>query len=545
MKGLKKNKYGLLFAIAVLMSVPLRLTATRGFIAIFLAIVSFNSITLSAEKINFNYSLLGFKVFVEDLSTFAEQGEISNSLNFYLKRISTEKQKELQKFLTQSYDVEPVLVYRYSRTSVGIKLLNRIGDIIQLPGNINGFYGLRAAVVQSAGSESGITFINFLKQFPTDIQLNLKGVLKLVNKISDSEEETKKFIANLEKQEVNSQKSLKNIPDLSKPGQYKTSKQTLKLYDRQRSRLLNTDLYLPQENTGKIPIVVVSNGLGAKRDRFEELARHLSSYGFGVVIPDHPGSDRQRQKAFLKGLYRENFDATDFIDRPLDISYILDKLEVLNQNQLDNKLNLEQVGIFGYSIGGTTALSLAGADIDFDRLQRECAKPLDLLNISTLYQCRGTELSKNQQSLKDERIKAAFMFVPFGNIMFSQTELKKVSIPVTWQVVDKDFLTSLLTEQIPLFNNLTNSSNSYLVISEKLPHSNVTLSKEQQFEQDKIFQIAKNYQNILSLVFFQNYVAQNKEYEEYLNADYVKAIELQPYKLHFIEQKQNLISLER
>ncbi len=286
-------------------------------------------------------------------------------------------------------------------------------------------------------------------------------------------------------------------------------------------------------------MIVVSNGLGAKRDRFEELAQHLSSYGFGVVIPDHPGSDRKRQKDFLKGLYQENFDATDFINRPLDISYILDELEILNQDRLNNRLNLEQVGIFGYSIGGTTALSLAGANIDFNLLQQECAKPLDLLNISTLYQCRGIELAENKQSLKDERIEAAFMFVPFGNIMFSQDELSKVSIPMMWQVVDKDFLTSLLTEQVPLFNKLANSSNSYLVISEKLPHSNVTLSKEQQFEQGKIFQIAKNYQNILSLVFFQNYVAQNQEYKKYLNAQYIKAIELQPYELHLIEQKQH------
>ena len=43
---------------------------------------------------------------------------------------------------------------------------------------------------------------------------------------------------------------------------------------------------------------VVSNGLGTKGDRFVELANHLASHGFAVVILDHPGSDRQRQKAY-------------------------------------------------------------------------------------------------------------------------------------------------------------------------------------------------------------------------------------------------------
>ena len=511
----KRTKYYLLLAVVLI------------------SIIASNSLVLSAEKINFNYSLLGFKVLVKDLSAFAKKGEISSKLNFYLKRISSEQRESLQQFLNQSYDVDPILVYRYSRTSVGIKLLERIGEIIQLPGGINGFYGLRAAVVQTAQSPKDTNLINFIQQFPTDIKLNLDATLKLVRQISNSERDTKEFINSLDNRATKSESKLNDIPDLSSLGQYKTSKQTLELYDKKRDRFLNTDLYLPQENIGNIPIIVISNGLGAKRDRFEELAQHLASYGFGVAIPDHSGSDRKRQKDFLKGLYRENFDASDFVDRPLDISYILDELEILNREQFNNRLNLKQVGIFGYSIGGTTALSLAGANIDFEYLERECDRPLDLLNISTLYQCRAVELTHSKQSLKDERIKAAFMFVPFGNIMFSQAELDKVSIPMFWQVVDKDFLTSLLSEQVPLFEGLVNSD-SYLVVSEKLPHSNVTLSKEQQSAQAKIFQTAKNYQNILSVVFFQNYIARNKEYQNYLSQEYLNAIENKPYELHLI-----------
>ncbi len=503
-------------------------------IATLISTVVWQSATFSAEKISFNYSLLGFKVLVEDLEAFAKQGEISRSLNFYLKRISPENTEQLQKFLNQSYDVDPVLVYRYSRTSVGIKLLERIGEIIQLPGGLNGFYGLRAALVQSAASGEGVNLINFLNHFPTNINLNLQELLSLVRQISNSEKDTQEFIASLSEDRTLTVKSnFQDRPDLSKPGTYQTTQRTLELYDRQRDRTLNTDLYLPQTSKNSLPVVVVSNGLGAKRDRFEELARHLASYGFAVVIPDHPGSDRRRQKAFLQGLYSENFAATDFINRPLDISYILDKLEVLNQNQLNNSLNLDRVGIFGYSIGGTTALALAGAEIDFEHLERECAESLDLLNISVLYQCRALELSRNQPSLKDERIQAAFMFVPFGSSLFSESELSKVSIPMMWQVVDRDFLTSLLTEQVPLFNNLSNSDR-YLVISEKIPHSNVTLSKQQQSAQAKIFQIAKNYQNILSLIFYQNYIAENQQYGKYLNSEYIDAIEYEPYNLHLI-----------
>ena len=498
-------------------------------------VVILNQPVISAEKIEFNYSLLGFKIRVQDLSDFATKGEVSDSLNFYLKRISPKKTKRLQKFLTQSYDVDPVLVYRYSRTSVGIKMLQRVGEIIQLPGYLNGFYGLRAAVVQTAQLPDGINLIDFLKGFPTDIKLNLKELLKLVKQVSQAEEDTQEFIAGLSPEKVvDAQTNFNDVPDLSQPGQYKAALQTLELNDVRRKRKLVTDLYLPQGKIDRIPVIVVSNGLGAKRDRFEELANHLASHGFGVVIPDHPGSDRRRQKDFLKGLYKENFDATDFVDRPLDISYILDELEQLNAKQFNNQLNLEQVGIFGYSLGGTTALSLAGAQFDFPRLKQDCTQPLNLLNISILYQCRALELPREKLSLKDERIKAAFMFVPFGNSVFRQQDLKNVSIPTMLQVVDQDFLTSLLEEQVPLFNAL--GGDRYLVISERIPHSNATLSKEQQSKQAKTSKVAKTYQNILSLVFFQSYVPQEQNYLSYLTPEYLQAIAQKPYDLHLIRE---------
>ncbi len=501
-------------------------------VATLVGIVTIERLAISAEKIDINYSLLGFNLKVKDLATFAKTGEVSDSLNYYFRYLSRQQSQQLRKFLRQSYDVDPVLVYRYSRTSAGVKMLQRIGEIIQLPGYINGFYGLRAALVQTAQSPDGINFVDFLQRFPTDIKLNLKELLKLVKQVAQTEEDTEKFIASLTPEIVqkNTQKNTK-FRDLSQPGNDRATKQTLEFYDSQRDRNLVTDLYLPQHQTDKIPIIIVSNGLGAKRDRFEELARYLASHGFGVVIPDHPGSDRNRQKAFVQGLYQENFDATEFIDRPLDISYILDRLEQLNRDRFNHQLNLKQVGFFGYSIGATTGLSLAGAEFDFIQLEQDCTQPLNLLNISILYQCRALELPRKRLALKDVRIKAAYMFVPFGQSIFGKLE-QDIPIPIIFQVVDQDFLTSLLQEQVPLFNSL--GTNNYLVISQKLPHSNVTLSKEVQSSQAEAAQVAKTYQNLLSLVFFQSYVAENPRYIPYLSTAYLQAIAKKPYNLHLL-----------
>ena len=506
-------------------------------IATLCIILIFQSPTYPAEKIKFNLSVLGFKIEVADLEMFAESGQISDRLNFYLKRISPQQREKLREFLQQSYDVEPIFVYRFSRTSVGTKLLERLGDIVQIPEDINGFYGLRAALVKAAAYPEGVNFINFLKNFPTDIKLNLGEVLGLVNNISNTEKEVQSFVASLETEDtIRNKGNTNNLPDLSVLGKFKTSQETLDFYDLKRDRHVITDFYLPQETINNVPLIIVSNGLGAKRSRFAELATYLASYGFAVAIPEHPGTSHRRQQEFIEGLHQENFEATDFVDRPLDISFVLDSLAKMNRNELNNKLDLENVGIFGYSIGGTTALSLAGANLDFAHLERECNETLDLTNISTLYQCRALEITKRNVSLADDRIDAAFLFVPFGNILFSESELKKVKTPMLWQVVDKDYLTSLTKEQLPAFKAL-NSQERYLVITENLPHTTATFSKQRSASQQNETRIGRKYQNILSLVFFKKYLTDNNEYGDYLNNSLVKAITEEPYTLHLLENR--------
>jgi predicted dienelactone hydrolase len=490
----------------------------------------------SAERIKFNYGLFGFKVEVADLELFAEKGTVTDRLNFYLKRIAPEQREKFRDFLRQSYDVNPVLVYRFSRTSVGIRMLKRLGEMMQIPEDINGLYALRAGLLKAA-ADSEVNFIEFLKNVPTDIQLNLAEILKQVKQISRTERDAKDFITTLKQKETVSSKQIetKVFPDLSVLGKFETKQETIELYDRERDRTIVSDLYLPEQLVKNTPIIVVSNGLGAERKRFAELANHLASYGFAVAVPEHPGSNYQRQKDFIKGLYQENFDATDYFNRPLDISFILDSLTAINQNQFDNKLDVENVGIFGYSIGGTTALALAGAEIDFPHLQAACQENLDLANISILYQCRALEMRSRAVSFQDKRIKAAFLFVPFGKSLFGETQLEKVTIPLFWQVVDKDFLTSLIQEQLPLYKALKNSDR-YLVVSEKLPHSTAILSKQRSASQQNESRIARKYQNILSLVFFKKYLTEEKEYSKYLNNNFIKEITEAPYTLHLTKE---------
>jgi predicted dienelactone hydrolase len=91
---------------------------------------------------------------------------------------------------------------------------------------------------------------------------------------------------------------------------------------------------------------------------------------------------------------------------------------------------------------------LAGAEFDWTQLTQDCAQPLNLMNISILYQCRALELPRNQPKLKDDRIKAAYLFVPFGHSLFGKLKQDNISIPVIFQVVDIPYLSSAYLQAI-------------------------------------------------------------------------------------------------
>jgi predicted dienelactone hydrolase len=499
----------------------------------------------AADRLLFNFGPLNFSVSVDALETFAREGKIERELAFYLNRLSPQQQAQLRKILQSRYEVNPRVIYRLSQSSVGVKLLKDVGELINIPTNQNGFYGLRGSLIQAVFESKSINAIKLLRKFPTDMQLNTDNIMNFVKQASTLVKETDVLVQELDRLSSQQSKSkspieIDHTPDIRKPGNFKTSLTTISLQDSQRDRQLIFTLYLPQvTNKAQIPVIVVSNGIGAGRDRFEDLALHLASYGFAVVIGDHPGSSHQRQKDFYEGLYKDNFDATEFRDRPLDVTYILDELEKRNQSEFNGQLNLQQVGIFGYSFGGATALSLAGAQIDFEQLEQDCHSQNRLLNISLYYQCRALEIPREPVSLRDNRIKAIYLFVPFSNSLFGQTGMKSVSTPVMWQAAAEDLITPLICEQIPAFRELVNSE-KYLAISQGLPHAWILFPlmqglKNQEISKEEAAAIARDYQNVLTLAFFQIYLNGDEAYRRYLQPSYAKALSQDPYSLILLE----------
>jgi predicted dienelactone hydrolase len=133
---------------------------------------------------------------------------------------------------------------------------------------------------------------------------------------------------------------------------------------------------------------VLSHGLSSDRQHCAVIARHLASHGFVAVTIDHPGSDLAKLQNLLKGLTTEVFDVSEFIDRPKDISYVLDDLT----RRFPGAVKAQQTGVIGHSFGRYTALALAGATIDFDYLTKGCSQGIDSANVSLLLQCEALKL---------------------------------------------------------------------------------------------------------------------------------------------------------
>lgn len=523
----------------------------------------------AAEKINFHYGLYELTITRQELETFAATGTAEGGLRTLMSRLDDDLSDQLYDLLQAQYDLNPVLASRFGYTRSGEQLFAEIGDLIKTDAGLNGGQGLRGALVLAASEPDGLTLLNFIEQYPTDIRISIQKLLStaktLTELLSGTQQTLEQLIANtLEDANNEASVDFSALPDPRLPGEFSPLMETLSLYDAERDRTILVDVYRPTDaelsnsailsssanaESDGIPVIVVSNGLGARRDRFADLAEHLASHGFAVALLDHPGSDRTRLQAFYQGFEPENFEPLEYLDRPLDVSFVLDELTRLNPSHFARQLNPSQAGVFGYSFGGTTALALAGAQIDLPHLQQACDTQSSVYNISLLYQCRALELDPNQVAntrLQDPRIQAISVFVPFSRSLYGPGGISQVQGPVLWKATDQDILTPFLIEQWPAFNWLaTTDSNEvipdrYLTVAAGLPHARITFEvisriTQTQTDWEQIRPIAENYHQQLNAAFFQVHLAGNTAYQPYLQAQGAQFLSQPPYSLTWKE----------
>ncbi|MEH2009485.1 alpha/beta hydrolase [Nostoc sp.] len=500
---------------------------------------------LAAEQIYASYSALELSISVTALENYAKTGVIDNDLAAYQQYLPLEKLQQLRRILLNRVKVSPAVVSQLLYTPQGEFLLHRLAHVIiaKSPQPESEFDALRKALILASAESSGLTLLNVLRKYPhSSIHLDVVETLEIATELEKLVNQTHRAIAAVsQKSKIEaatiSQQNFSQLPDLQVPGKLKSQKYTLKFFDSRRNRLLLTDVYIPNiQKTA--PVIVISHGLGLDSSNFQYLATHLASYGFAVVVPNHPGSDAKQLHSLLNRRAIEVAEPGEFKDRPLDITFILNQLEKDNQSdsRFKGHLNLQQVGVFGQSLGGYTALALAGAKINFQQLKQDCqpAALQNTWNMSLLLQCRALELSIGKSdkdyNLRDKRVKAAIAVNPITSSIFGKAGLSQTKTPVMIVSSSDDTVAPALAEQILPFSWFTNSQKYFVMLVGGTHFSTIgngnPANQQIALPADMIGDAsqARRYMNVLSLSFFQTYVAGKPQYISYLNAAYTQSI---------------------
>jgi len=515
----------------------------------------------TAENIFFTYGPIKLTVKVESLEKFVDHGEVDSNLGFLFNLVgaSDTELERLREILTFRANVDPLVLNRFFYSSVGENLLKRAGGVLNYPWGGNGLYGIRGALVKAAfDQEEGLTLMNFIRKYPTDIHLEGEVVERRARSVALAVRASEYFIQQLAilsaieaKNDAPIEPSQLAKNDPTRPGPYGVgAKETWHLFDQSRDRRFYVDVYRPQRwKTGQTPVLIMSHGLASRPEDFDVIAEKLASYGFLVALPQHPGSDFSLAQAMLVGETRTPYRVTDFIDRPKDISFLIDELERRNQSEFQGRLNLTGVGMGGHSFGGYTALAIAGAEIDWDYLAKECVVGDGVPNTALLLQCDALTLPQKNYQFRDHRVTAIIAANPVNSAIFGIKGLNKVTIPVVMMGGSYDPATPFVLEQARSFPRL-GSQKKYLTLMEGQAHvdfskldanvTNIVQSIDQLTLPDP--NLLHQYGASISLPFMQVHIAKDESYLPYLQsaAAYAQLLSQdEPFKFYLISQKSN------
>ncbi|WP_336346508.1 alpha/beta hydrolase family protein [Pseudomonas monsensis] len=150
---------------------------------------------------------------------------------------------------------------------------------------------------------------------------------------------------------------------------------------------------------GKHPLVVLSHGYGGTWINQTWLASALAHQGYIVAAVNHPGTtSRDRSPQAAAQLWQ----------RPVDLSRAIDA--VAAQPEKFGAVAQARIAVVGHSLGGWTAMEVAGARFDPERFAADCKVHPQLASCTVYQQMNpaSTEDSKARLAadLRDKRVTA-------------------------------------------------------------------------------------------------------------------------------------------
>ena len=168
-----------------------------------------------------------------------------------------------------------------------------------------------------------------------------------------------------------------------------------------------------------LPLVVILHGNGGVPENHAHTAQALVADGFVVAAVAH-GPD------------------LSFVERPRHVSRVLDYM--LGAWPERDRLDSARIGIYGFSVGGFTALVTLGATPDFGRIPSYCAAHQDRV-CSFLTDGKIDIAIPDPAWVRDTRIRAAVIAVPTLGFTFAPALLAAVNVPMQLWRAARDEIT--------------------------------------------------------------------------------------------------------
>ena len=204
----------------------------------------------------------------------------------------------------------------------------------------------------------------------------------------------------------------------------------------------------------KFPLVVMSHGYGGWNTQFSNLAEHIAAQGYVVAAIDHQDIAADGLASFVLSF------GNVLVDRTLDQRQVLAQITAdvgTHKAPYLDLVDLQNVGLIGYSMGGYGAINTAGADYQFDDgpLSKIPAASKD-----SLHQVEGQVAP----------IKSLILFSPWGgqpdSRVWNAAGLAKIKLPVLLVVGDQDDVVNFSHGVSWLYDNMTGTERHMLVYRE-------------------------------------------------------------------------------